>query len=430
MKESFLLALRAFMRGRVALLLLVAVGLIHWLMPDFVRSDGTASGILEMHVRIVPGFAAAVILLTVLSTSCGMFARERELKRLSLTLVRPASAWGVVCGKWLATTVLAAAAIALSSVLVLAMPPTLPGQAGVPPCRHHYEPTLPPPAVVAGHILGGYLRDPETPEAVRKAPKRAVLALLTTKEMDRYDVVKPGETMVWPFDVPRLKSQMAEGAALALRVRFSTQFELRTPVAGILTLGDMSAVVSNSTQAVIEIPLARTGKGGGVPSPLNLTFANTGRSAVMIRPRRDLVVLAPADSFAWNLLRSQIEVWSLAAMLAAYGLFLSAALSRPVALFTALVSLAVVLMAPSVVAQFPDEFNASFADRFGLWLSRAVQSATHSVSAPSPITDLATGRAIEGAELLRTLAGNVLLLPGLLLSLAAFVVRRKPFADG
>ena len=101
MRHSFHLALCALVRGRVLALLLAAVALVHWLLPDFVRSDGTAAGALEMWVRAVPGVVDVIVLLVVLVVACGLFAREREEKRLALTLVRPAHALGVAYGKWL-----------------------------------------------------------------------------------------------------------------------------------------------------------------------------------------------------------------------------------------------------------------------------------------------------------------------------------------
>ena len=425
-----MLTLRALVRGHVLVLLLGAAVLIHWLMPGMVRSDGTIAGAFEMHIRSVPGCVAAMLLLTVLTAACGLFAREREEKRLALTLVRPANALGIAAGKWLALSAVAAAVLAFSSALLLAFPPAHPPLDGtMPPCRHHYAPALPPPSVEAARALEAYLRDPQTPEAVRRASRGAVLTLLTTKEMDRYEVIRPGETNVWPFAIPALEEQMAQGAPLVLRVRFSTQFEMRTPVAGVLRLGDYSAVVSNNTQAVIDLPFVSPAKARAPIAPIELSFVNTGSSTVMLRPRRDIEVLSPADSFAANLLRAQLEVWSLAALLAAYGLFLSAALSRPVAVFTALVTLAVVLVAPSAIAQFPDEFHASLGDRIGLAISRGIQAVTSSVSEPSPISDLATSRAVEIVPLLRTILGNVVVLPVFLLVLSAFITRRKPLAN-
>ena len=98
-------------------------------------------------------------------------------------------------------------------------------------------------------------------------------------------------------------------------------------------------------------------------------------------------------------------------------------------MFTALVTLAVVLVAPSAIAQFPDEFHASLGDRIGLAISRGIQSMTTSVSDPSPISDLATSRAVEVVPLLWTLLGNVLVRPAILLAFAAFIARRKPLPD-
>ena len=427
MKESFLLTLRGLVRGKVLFLLLGAIAFIHWMLPGLVRSDGSAAGALEMYMRAVPGAVSAVVQLTVLSVACGLFAGEREEKRLALTLTRPVSALAVAIGKWLAMIVLAALAMSFSAVLLACFPPSAAG--GRPPaCRHHYAPSLPPPEVAAESILDHYLHRPDTPEAIKKASRSAVLTILTTKELDRYDVVKPGESMAWPYEVDALKEKMASNEPLSLLVRFSTQFSMRSPVAGNLTLGAYSAVVSNNTQSYIEIPLsAKEGTAHG--GPLELRFANTGRDTVMLRPRRDLEVLAPADSFWWNMLRAHIEVLSLASLLAAYGIFLSASLSRPVAIFTAAASLAVVMMAPSVIVQFPNEFNATFADKIGLAISRCVQAATSSISTPSPVADLATGRAIEWGALMRILAGNVVVLPIALLALSAFIARRKPLAD-
>lgn len=434
MKDSFLLTIRALVRGRMLPLLMAGVALVHWLMPSIVRSDGSAEGTLEMFIRAVPGSSATMVMLVLLVTACGMFAREREEKRLALAMVRPVGAFSVVLGRWLALVFASALALAFSAALALMFPEA--GDAGkvtYPPCRHHYAPSLPPPSTVAAHLLEDYLKDPKTPEAVKKASKRAVLTLLTTKEIDRYDVIPPGETMIWPYDIEGLTEKMAAGERLALKVRFSTQFELRSPVAGEIAIGGYSAVVSNNTQSLIEIPLMGAGvapkagvRGKVEDGKVALTFKNTGKSAVMIRPRRDLEVLAMADSFGMNLLRAELEVWAMASLLAAFGLLLSAALSRPVAVFTALVAYAIVLMAPSVIAQFPDEFNAPVADRLGLALSRGIQAVTSSLAEPTPMADLATSRAVEWSALGRILVMDVILLPLALLMVAGMVIRRKP----
>ena len=112
-------------------------------------------------------------------------------------------------------------------------------------------------------------------------------------------------------------------------------------------------------------------------------------------------------------------------MLAAFGLFLSAALSRPVALFTAAVLLAAALMAPDAVSQFPDEFNATVGEKAGLAISRAVTRFTAAILELSPVSDLATGRAIEWGDLAKAATANLVAWPTAFLAIAAFVLRRK-----
>ena len=145
----------------------------------------------------------------------------------------------------------------------------------------------------------------------------------------------------------------------------------------------------------------------------------------MLRPRRDVELLALGDSFMANSIRASLEMLAVSGLLAAFGLFLSASLSRPVALFTAAVLLAVTMMAPDAVSQFPDEFNATFGEKAGLAISRAVMVFTSALSEISPVSDLASGKAIVADELVRAVTFDAVLMPALLLVLSAFLLRRK-----
>lgn len=414
MKASFILAWRALVRGHAFPLLLAATGLAHLLLPALVRSDGTAAGAREMYVRAVTGATHAVTAVVVLACACGAFAQARARGRLSLTVVRPASAFGVACGKWLALCTAAAAAYALTAALTWARLPD------APPCRHRHVPALPPAAEVARGRLADYLADAQTPEAVRKTPRAAVLRLLANKERERYDVVRPGERQVWPFP-----AALAEATNLAVRVRFATQFDLRSPLAGVFTFASRSAVVSNSTQSVVEVRLEADGEAGKAEGA-GLAFRNTGKEIVMLRPRRDLELLAPADAFAANAARAALQMLAATALLAAFGLFLSSALSRPVALFTAFAVLAVALMAPSVVLQFPDALETSWTDRVGLAVARGFSLFAAPTGEAAPVSDLATGACIEWPALLKGALVNAVVLPLALLGLAAALVRRRP----
>ncbi len=413
MRESFKLAWRALVRGHVLSLLLAATAFAHFLLPALVRSDGTAAGWREMFVRAVPGATYAVTAIAILACACGFFAQERERFRLSLTVVRPVSAFAVAAGKWLALCAVAAAAYTLTAVLTFVRVPS------PPPCMHHFQATLPAPVETARETMEAYLADPKTPEAVKKAPRAAVLRLLTNKELDRYDVIRPGESLAWPFP-----AQLVQSSNLIVRVRFATQFDLRSPLAGTFTLGSLTAVVSNNTQAILDVPLTRVHDAtNGV---CELRFSNTGKELVMVRPRRDLEVLSPADSFGLNLARATVQMLSTTALLAAFGLFLSSALSRPVSIFAALVTVAVTLMAPSVVVQFPDEIETTLGNRIGLVITRTIYWLTSTAGEAEPISALATDTCIEWGDLLKNVVVNVILLPAGLLELAALIIRRKP----
>ena len=423
MKAAFLITWRSLWRGKTLWTLLAAIIVAHFFLPGIVRSDGTLAGNLEMHVRVVCGAVAALVYVSALSISCGLFAREREDDLLQLSLVRPVSAFAVALGRWLALLLLEVSVLAVNVVfinLILAMSPYPPGS-----CRIHHEPSLPPAEVSAAMARAAFLKSDTTPAAVKKAPRAAVLALLTAKENERYEVVRPGETASWPFEVPL-------GEDLTVKTRFSTMYNMKAELNGIFRYRGCTGVVSNSTQAILETPLMASQVDDSVrdasitnSNSLGLTFTNTGKSDVMLRPRRDIELLVPGDPFWANSLRASLEVLSLAGFLAAFGLFLSAALSRPVALFTASVLLVAALMAPDAVSQFPDEFHATMGEKVGLAISRSVMRFTASLSEISPVSDLASGRAIAPRALARTLLADLAVWPCLFLGLSAFILRRK-----
>lgn len=423
MKAAFQLAWRALVRGHVLTLLLAATALVHVLLPRLVRGDGTSAGWREMFVRAVPGATYLVAALAVLVCACGVFSQERTRRRLALTVVRPASLFGVALGRWLALCAVSALVCAFTAVC------TLFRVSDAPRCMHHTAPALPPPVETARVIMADYLQHPETIEdpvlraVVTNSPPAAVLRLLTNKELDRYDTVAPKATVEWPFD-----PALAEVPEAGVRVRFATQLDLSSTFAGTFSLADWHASISNRTQSVLDVPLVRGARGQGA-GPCVLRFTNTGDKTVMLRPRRDLEVLVPADSFDANLARAAVQMFETLALLAAFGMFLSAALSRPVAVFTALVALIVFLMAPSVVDSFPDGISVALVDRIGLVLARGSSFLASFVGEAQPISDLATDTCIEWGCLARGFLVDAVALPAVLLSLSALLVRNKPLSD-
>ena len=320
-------------------------------------------------------------------------------------------------GPLLALVAVAAVVLAFNAGLTCA-------RGGWTDCRHVYAPVLESPETVAQRMLKEMLADTNTPQEVRSAPSHRLLSILIGREADRYEAIPPTCAVEWPF--PSALADAPEG--VAARIRFSTQFNMRASLSGIVSLGPWSAMVSNNTQSVLEMPLVRTAAGRAGSAP-KLGFHNTGRSTVMLRPRRDVEVLTPADSFGMNMLRASGEMLCVVTFLCAFGLFLSTALSRPVAIFTALVTLVVTEMAPAVVAQYPETLDLPFTDRMGLWLSRVVAFATSAVAEPQPISDLATGRCVEWSALGHAALVDAVVAPFVLLTIAACLVRRRASAS-
>ena len=145
----------------------------------------------------------------------------------------------------------------------------------------------------------------------------------------------------------------------------------------------------------------------------------------MLRPRRDVNLLVPADGFAQNLARAYVELVAMLALLVSFGVFLGSALGRPVALFTAIASLAVAEMSPSVIEQYSDELENDPLDAIGLCITRAAAEITHPVSSLDPMSRLAEDVCIEPREVARVVLLDMLLAPLLFALLASVVIPRK-----
>ena len=421
MAESFLLAWRALVRGHVLTALLALTALAHLLLPSVVRSDGTEAGHSELFLRVVPGSVYIVLCVALLACACGLVARARESHRLALAVVRPVSAGAVVLGPLMALVAVAAVVLAFNAGLTCV-------RGGWTECRHVHQPDLEPPEVTARQMLQEILASTNTPEEIRSTPQHRLLSILIGRETDRYEVIRPGGVLELPFSAEA--AETSDG--VVARIHFSTRFNLRASLSGEVAFGKWSAAVTNNTQSFLEIPLACAVATSCDPPAVEapkLVFRNTGRSEVMLRPRRDVELLTPADSFGMNMVRASCEMLCVIAFLCAFGLFLSSALSRPVAIFTALVALTVTEMAPAVLSQCPETLDLPFTDRIGLWLSRGVVFATSAVAAPEPVSDLATGTYIKWAEVGRAFLVDAVVAPLALLSLAAFIVRRRASAS-
>ena len=411
----FWLEFTGFVRLK-ALALLVAASVVWMLgLPFVMKGDGTADGARELYVHFSLGGVFTLLVVALLASATGSLAREREAKRLQLTLVRPVRYAVIVLGKIFAHVAVGALVLALACG-VLAFKVGLER-----PCNHVLSPVLPTPREEAKQMYESYMKDPDTPEQVRRAKKEIVLRLLENRAVDRYETIQTNATMTWRFGPC---SPIPDPRSLSVRMRFTNQYEMRQDVRGTFTFGGYQGVVSNITQAVLRVPL--TGRTlDGRRETGELAFENQGTSALMLRPRRDINLLVPADAFGWNLLRAYVVFVAILAFVVSLGTFLSAGLGRPVALFVAFVTLIVSEMSPSVVQQYPDELETNLVDRIGLHITRFAAEVTRPVSAAAPLEAIAKDECVEPEAVLRLAAADFLLLPLLLSLLSAFILPRK-----
>ncbi len=145
----------------------------------------------------------------------------------------------------------------------------------------------------------------------------------------------------------------------------------------------------------------------------------------MLRPRKDINLLLPADAFGWNLIRAYVVLVAILALVISFGVFLSAGLGRPVALFVAFVTLIVSEMSPSVVEQYPDGLETDLADHIGLHIARFAAEVTRPISSAAPLEALARDECVEAIAALRLAAVDFLAVPLLLSLLSAVLLPRK-----
>ena len=408
----FWLEFTGFVRSK-ALALLVAASVLWMLaLPFVMKGDGTADGARELYVHFSLGGVFTLLVIALLASATGSLAREREAKRLQLTLVRPVRYTLVVLGKILAHTAAGALVLAIACG-VIAFRTDLSR-----PCNHVLSPVLPTPREEAKAMYEAYMKDPETPEAVKRTKKAIVLRLLENRAVDRYEAIQTNATATWTF------GELGGLEGLAVRMRFTNQYEMRQDVRGVFTLGVCRGVVSNITQAVLTVPLT-AGASDGSRKPGELAFENQGTSALMLRPRKDINLLVPADAFGWNLMRAYVQLVAILAFVISLGTFLSAGLGRPVAMFVAFVTLIVSEMSPSVVEQYPDELETKLIDRVGLHITRFAAEVTRPVSAAAPLEALAKDECVEPEKVLRLAAADLLAVPLLLSLIAALILPRK-----
>lgn len=431
MKElwaAFRLELRRLLRTRTAAILIAVC--IAWMLalPSIVTSDGTVDGARTLYVQLSLGGSFVICCIALATSAALSLSKERDEFRLALARVRPAPRFALAFGRIAAHTLVGAAALAVSCAILLART----GAART--CDHVVDPLMPPPQLEAEKMYERYYSllpkidepdaQPELVEvltAMTNTPRATVLRMFTQKAMDRYETVTTNSTASWRFAVG---DAYPEDGRIAVRMRFSSDFNLRDEVCGNFTFGEFGGCVSNITKSIVKVPLNEKCDAAAACEPGVLTFANTGTNTLMLRPRKDIKLLIAADSFGANICRAYLQLVSMLAAICAFAVFLGSCLGRTVAVFTCIVMLFVGAVSSDVIVSYPDQLESDRVDRISLAITRAVEMVSRPLSSLSPVSALAADECVEPRQTAFVVLFDGIAIPLLFALLAAFAISR------
>lgn len=420
-----LLELRRLARTRTAAWLVAACAAWMFVLPHIATSDGTAEGAWTLSVQLSVGGVFAICCISLATAGACSLSREREEFRLALSRVRPAPRFMLALGRIVALTLLGAAALAVSFAILIARTDI------ERRCDHVKSPVMESPHEEAEKAYARYLSlmprldEPDPPQelvnvltAITNTPKATIIRLLTQKALDRYETVATNSAASWRFEVPQEDSSRR----ISVRMRFSSDFNLRDDVNGVFSFCGLTGSVSNITKTVAKIPLA-----GDFAVPMtseSLTFTNKGDNTLMLRPRKDIKLLIEADSFGANAIRAYLQLVSILSAICAFAVFLGSFLGRTVAVFSCMVMLFVGAVSSDVIVSYPDELESDRVDRISLAITRTVEMASRPLNSFSPVTALANDECVEPSQTALVIALDGIAIPLLFSLLCAFAISR------
>jgi hypothetical protein len=196
-------------------------------------------------------------------------------------------------------------------------------------------------------------------------------------------------------------------------------------------------MMDNITQNEIKLEFAansfiKESTGGSLLQDFIVSFKYTGEddkaSALMMRLRQDAALMIPGGTFESNLVRSAFVQGGVLALLAAFGLALSAVFYFPVASFAATVVLMLIMISGGVLPMVTKEDEKQWQNRAGIAVLRSVHYVTKHSSEISPLHSVVRGERIPDRAILISAFWNMGLMPLMLATLACAALRRRELA--
>jgi len=429
-----LLAIRAAIRSRVVLtlLLVLVAGMLG--LPHLVTGDGTPASVMQVSLRYTLTFCAGVLGLATLWASCAAFGAEIDSKRIELTAVKPVPAFVLWIGRWLGILAMDAALLLLVMAGIRAQLGCAWTETGNPALlsRAVVRPVMRNPDAEARETLENLRRAHQLSEAISET---TALRKIRKGIPNRYSIIHPGETAAWTFVMDH---PLNPDGRFWLRLRFDSGNLAMPVVQGVCRLrkaGDQTwpveIAVDDSTRNELNFPVSSVQLAGA--KMLELVFVHQAKPdapALLIQSRRGVSILTPEGSFTGNLARVLVVYLGILAVLAALGLTLGACFSFPVAAFAATAIVLTILAAADSISDV-DLDNPSLAgwrqavNRVSSIVVRQVDYFTNPLLAPEPLTQAVAGERVPAADLWRVALWGGFIYPLVLAITASAVLRRR-----
>ena len=407
----------SLLRSKAAAMLWIACAAWALALPRLVRGDGTAESAFALDMRYTLGTAFALALVAMSAAAAGTLARDREAKRLQLSMVRPSRTAVLALARMAAASACGSVAIAVVCIVLAA-------RCGVSqPCDHAYGPILEDPMAAARRLYDEYsARDPSFRAQAEKAGEYQTLRYLAEYAKTKLQTIPPGESAQWTFPVAPEADDV-----LGVKVKFIDAFARPGATPGVFRCAGRQAETDSTSKtetriALEPLPGMETAAAG---RQTVLSFTNAGKNALTLSPRNDLRLLSRGDGFGANLLRGWLVLSAVLSTAVSFCVFLGACFGRSVAVFCAMGFLILSVSAPATVEDSLDPLSSTASERMGMSLAVFAEKAVSPLNSFHPVEALESRECVEWSDVARAAAAGYVLHPFLFALLSGLAMRAK-----
>lgn len=429
--------IRAAIRSRVVVGLLLLLGAVVVILPRTLRGDGTPASEVRMLLTWTLGTTVSLLGAATLWGGCSSVASDVEDGTLTGVVVTPIRAFELCLGKWLGLVVLNAALLAavLGVAAVQLVLRGVPSSELAPSER--VLPSEASIAVQAEALLGEARRQGVLPaDATPAALRREVLRRIRNEHL----AVNPGESYRWEFDWPAGVDSPDSEVRVQLDVLSS--FGTVAGVDGTCRVRNAEgrevasfAMASEDGRHVVHVLRAGDlAAAGAITVQLDNEAAADG-AAVLVRAADGAVLLVPAGSFVGNLMASGVVLWAMLSALAAVGVCAGTMFSLPVAVFAASAVMVVGLLSRTDLEESAGcghdhssgDTCATLTHPFAATVLGGIARVVAPVADAEPLDRLGDRVLLDGADVARAVGVVGVAVPVLFAAVGGFVLRRREF---